>query len=391
MKLLHPAARAPRGRRGRSEGPGLLRRRRRGGARGGGGEPRASRGPSCATSCSRRGRRAGAASSPPRPGSPCSSREPSPRAGAGPARAAEPRPRPRPRTPGPASGRRSAPWPRRAGLDVEAEIEESRRGGGRAPPRARPRRSSSAPDGRGEVLRATEHLLQRLYGAALQPRALRLTCEGFRERRDEALAEEARRLAEAVRADGQPRTMEPLERLRAADRPRRPAGRAGRHHLQRGRGAGPPRDGGARRPRGPRAGGAATAASEHRGALEALGLGEGAASRLAAYLDTLAAWSRRVNLTGARTPAERVRLLVGRRAARRRRSRPPGTPHRRGLGERVPRPRPRPPARRPRGHPPRAAGPAVGVPAGGGPRRRAPRAGPAGAARRLPRAPRRAR
>jgi 16S rRNA (guanine527-N7)-methyltransferase len=32
--------------------------------------------------------------------------------------------------------------------------------------------------------------------------------------------------------------------------------------------------------------------------------------RLAAYLDTLAAWSRRVNLTGARTPGERVRLLV---------------------------------------------------------------------------------
>jgi 16S rRNA (guanine527-N7)-methyltransferase len=33
-------------------------------------------------------------------------------------------------------------------------------------------------------------------------------------------------------------------------------------------------------------------------------------SRLAAYLDTLAAWSPRVNLTGARTPEERVRVLV---------------------------------------------------------------------------------
>jgi len=54
----------------------------------------------------------------------------------------------------------------------------------------------------------------------------------------------------------------------------------------------------------------ATPASEHRGALEALGLGDPALSRLAAYLDTLAAWSPRVNLTGARTPAERVRLLV---------------------------------------------------------------------------------
>jgi spoIIIJ-associated protein len=65
-------------------------------------------------------------------------------------------------------------------------------------------------DGRGDVLRATEHLLQRLYGFALQPRALRLTCEGFRERRDQALAEEALLLAAAVREDGQPRTMEPL-------------------------------------------------------------------------------------------------------------------------------------------------------------------------------------
>ena len=66
------------------------------------------------------------------------------------------------------------------------------------------------PDGQAEVLRATEHLLLRLYGGALQPRALRLTGEGFRERRDEALAAEARRVAEAVRGDGQPRTMPPL-------------------------------------------------------------------------------------------------------------------------------------------------------------------------------------
>ncbi len=66
------------------------------------------------------------------------------------------------------------------------------------------------PDGQAEVLRATEHLLLRLYGGALQPRALRLTGEGFREKRDEALAAEARRLAEAVRGDGQARTMPPL-------------------------------------------------------------------------------------------------------------------------------------------------------------------------------------
>jgi spoIIIJ-associated protein len=95
------------------------------------------------------------------------------------------------------------------GLDVEAEVEESEEAVVvrlHGPDVA----FFLGPEGRGDVLRATEHLLQRLYGAALQPRALRLTCEGFRERRDQALAEEARRLAEAVRADGQPRAMEPL-------------------------------------------------------------------------------------------------------------------------------------------------------------------------------------
>jgi spoIIIJ-associated protein len=96
-----------------------------------------------------------------------------------------------------------------AGLDVEAEIEES--------DEALIVRLHGADlgfflgeDGRGEVLRATEHLLLRLYGAALQPLSLRLTCEGFRARRDEALAVEAHRIAEDVRKDGQPRTLEPM-------------------------------------------------------------------------------------------------------------------------------------------------------------------------------------
>ncbi|HVR71058.1 MAG TPA: RsmG family class I SAM-dependent methyltransferase [Vicinamibacteria bacterium] len=50
--------------------------------------------------------------------------------------------------------------------------------------------------------------------------------------------------------------------------------------------------------------------SAHRHPLEALGLPAAATQGLAAYLDLLAAWTRRVNLTGARTPAERVALLV---------------------------------------------------------------------------------
>jgi spoIIIJ-associated protein len=66
------------------------------------------------------------------------------------------------------------------------------------------------PDGRADVLRATEHLLLRLHGAAFQPRPLRITGDGFRERRDQALVEAARRLAAEVRQDGQPRTMPPL-------------------------------------------------------------------------------------------------------------------------------------------------------------------------------------
>lgn len=48
----------------------------------------------------------------------------------------------------------------------------------------------------------------------------------------------------------------------------------------------------------------------HRRALEALGVPEPAVAPLAAYLELLAAWSARVNLTGARTPDARVRLLV---------------------------------------------------------------------------------
>jgi 16S rRNA (guanine527-N7)-methyltransferase len=50
--------------------------------------------------------------------------------------------------------------------------------------------------------------------------------------------------------------------------------------------------------------------SEHRAPLEALGVAGPPLGRLCAYLDTLAAWSPRVNLTAARSPGERVRLLV---------------------------------------------------------------------------------
>jgi 16S rRNA (guanine(527)-N(7))-methyltransferase RsmG len=51
-------------------------------------------------------------------------------------------------------------------------------------------------------------------------------------------------------------------------------------------------------------------APSHRPYLDALGVPADAAARLDRYLELLAAWSARVNLTGARTAAARVDLLV---------------------------------------------------------------------------------
>ena len=50
--------------------------------------------------------------------------------------------------------------------------------------------------------------------------------------------------------------------------------------------------------------------SSHRDALEALALDPSLVEPLARYLDLLTRYSSRVNLTGARSPAERVRVLV---------------------------------------------------------------------------------
>jgi 16S rRNA (guanine527-N7)-methyltransferase len=52
------------------------------------------------------------------------------------------------------------------------------------------------------------------------------------------------------------------------------------------------------------------APGEHRPLAAALGLGGEAEERLAVYLDLLASWSERTNLTAARTPAARFDLLV---------------------------------------------------------------------------------
>ena len=88
-------------------------------------------------------------------------------------------------------------------------------------------------------------------------------------------------------------------------------------------------------------------------ALASLGVPEPALSGLERYLDLLAAWSARVNLTGARSASEARGCWWGRPPGRA--PRPAGPARRRGLRQRVARPRPRPAAPRPGGDPPRAA------------------------------------
>jgi spoIIIJ-associated protein len=94
-----------------------------------------------------------------------------------------------------------------AGLEVAAEIEEA--------PEALTVRIEGKDvafflDDDADVLEGLDHLLQRMYQRALDPRRLVVTCEGFRVERDEGLRRTAQELAEAVRRDGVPRTTHPL-------------------------------------------------------------------------------------------------------------------------------------------------------------------------------------
>jgi spoIIIJ-associated protein len=95
-----------------------------------------------------------------------------------------------------------------AGLDLMAEIDSGKdafvvRLGGND-------RQFWLGEGDAEVLQAFEHLLQRIFGPEISPRRMVVECEGYREMRDEALRTQARKLAEAVRADGEPRETPPL-------------------------------------------------------------------------------------------------------------------------------------------------------------------------------------
>jgi spoIIIJ-associated protein len=64
--------------------------------------------------------------------------------------------------------------------------------------------------GEGDALAALDHLLRRILQAQGYTARLTLWCEGWREKRDAALRERALGLARAVREDGQPRRLEPL-------------------------------------------------------------------------------------------------------------------------------------------------------------------------------------
>lgn len=94
-----------------------------------------------------------------------------------------------------------------AGLEVAAEIDEA--------PEALTVRIEGKDvafflDDDADVLEGLDHLLQRMYQRALDPRRLVVTCEGYRVERDEGLRRTAQELAEAVRRDGVPRTTRAL-------------------------------------------------------------------------------------------------------------------------------------------------------------------------------------
>ncbi|HVC63955.1 MAG TPA: R3H domain-containing nucleic acid-binding protein [Candidatus Dormibacteraeota bacterium] len=94
-----------------------------------------------------------------------------------------------------------------AGVEVAAEIEETP---DTLTVRIEGKDVAFFLDDDADVLEGLDHLLQRMYQRALEPRRLVVTCEGHRVERDEGLRQTAQELAEAVRRDGVPRTTRAL-------------------------------------------------------------------------------------------------------------------------------------------------------------------------------------
>ena len=170
------------------------------------------------------------------------------------------------------------------------------------------------------MLEALEYLLQLMYRRAIEPRRLVVDCEGYRSDRDRALHDEALALAAAVAGDGVPRKMRALNSYERRVVHAALTGHPAVHTFSVGEGSerrvtvAPQAAGG--RDRGLAAG---RRRGEHAALAAGLGLDPAAAARLARYLDLLAAWNARTNLTAARTAAGAGRppRAAGRRPGRR--------------------------------------------------------------------------
>ena len=117
------------------------------------------------------------------------------------------------------SGASCEPSTDAAGLDIEIELSE---GGETLEVRLAGRDSAFfvGEDGQGAVLRALEHVLQRVYATAGERSRCAWSARASGSGASEALVARARALAAAVRADGVARDHRPPELLRAARRPR---------------------------------------------------------------------------------------------------------------------------------------------------------------------------
>jgi spoIIIJ-associated protein len=94
-----------------------------------------------------------------------------------------------------------------AGIDVSAEIDDA---GSTFVVRLLGPDTDFFLGREGAILRALEQLLQRMYGYDVEPQRILIDCAGYRDQREEALRNQARTLAAAVRRDGTPRTTDPM-------------------------------------------------------------------------------------------------------------------------------------------------------------------------------------